>query len=316
MSNDLAKGADVRAFDLEDAQRQQLAELAHADLDASAETLAALGAEELSRAQMSILRAGAFFLELKRVVGHGAFASALEAVGVGERSAQEAMQIARYVAKLPRGEAKRIAALPKTRILPLVNADREVIADLLEDGSLDGAEPLSVRELRKRLRDADQRRIDAETRLKARDLELRRQAERAGAASPAIEKRFAALRDQAVHLVERISHELTLLGQIVELDLVNGYDRAADDATDRQAVAALVFHGLNGALASGGAVVGSISRTYSAYVTGGVQPEHQYTALERERLNALRGAAMTAAEADFDAAKKSSRKHHKLVGRH
>lgn len=219
---ELVKSRDVAAFELTPEQFGQLAEVARVDLAASNETLAALGAEELGRAEMSVLRAGAYFLMLKQQAGHGGFAASLGAAGVTPDRAQRAMQIARYVSSLPADQAKRIAALPRSKVLPLVNADQEVVGDLLEAGSLDGATPLSVRELRERLKKAEGQVATLKTRLSTSESEKVRLArERSRILTEEDLPPFALeTRQEALALTEQMGFSIDSLQDIVTQNLL------------------------------------------------------------------------------------------------
>lgn len=181
----------TKAFVPKPEQLAQLAEIARVDLDQAPEALATLGADELNRAEFSVMRAGAYFLQLRQATAaQGArsdlattssggsnpgFEAALKAVGVQPRQAQRAMQVAGYIAALPQDQARRMAALPKSRVLALVNADQEVVAELLQEGGLDGEQPLSVRELRKRIAalEADKAKLETQNALQRREAQRR-----------------------------------------------------------------------------------------------------------------------------------------------
>jgi hypothetical protein len=219
---ELVKSRDVAAIEMTPEQFGQLAEVARVDLQASNETLAALGAEELGRAEMSVLRAGAYFLMLKQQAGHGGFAPALDAAGVSPDRAQRAMQIARYVAALPADKAKRIAALPRSKVLPLVNADQEVVGELLETGALDGVEPLSVRELRERLKKAESQAATYKTRFETSEAEKVRLArERSRILAEEDLPAFALeTRQEALALTEQMGFAIDSLQDIITQNLL------------------------------------------------------------------------------------------------
>ena len=242
---------DVKKLSAE--QFQQLAEIARVDLDANAETLAVLGADELGRAEFSVLRAGAYFLKLKELTStqgarknfratspgsseegfndHRAtspgsseegFYAALETVGVKRNSANRAMQIAIYVAALPAEQAKRIAGLPKYKILPLLNADPEMVEALLEEGALDGKQPLSVRDLRKRLADE----VSEKTRLKT-ELEKLKELRRRNLALQAVENLPAftrETREEAIFHTQQIMAAVELLEDVAARNLLSELD--------------------------------------------------------------------------------------------
>lgn len=148
--------------DFGEAQFDQLSAIARVDLDGSPDALIRSGVLKLADAQMSALQAGAFFLKAKAGCRHGQFGALLSDMGVDDRQVQRAMQIASYVGQLPPAQAQRIAGLPKMKILPLISADQEVVAELLDSGQLDGEQPLSVRALQEALRKESAARQTAE----------------------------------------------------------------------------------------------------------------------------------------------------------
>ncbi|WP_421793418.1 hypothetical protein [Hydrocarboniphaga effusa] len=230
-------------------QLSQVADIARVDLSGSDETLAALGAEELGRAEMSVLRAGAYFLQLKLQSGHGGFVAALEGAGVSPNRAQRAMQIARYVGSLPADQAKRIAALPRSKVLPLVNADPEVVSQLLEDGSLDGEAPLSVRDLQDKLKTTSNRAESLQCHLEAARSKLTQVTAEAATRATQSGLPFYAFscRQEAAASSDQLDLALDLLDDIVQVRL--NTDEAKKYRATSGMVAGTVAHVLTGAAA-------------------------------------------------------------------
>lgn len=308
-----AKTSDVARFDFNDGELQELAVLARVDLEQEPEILATLGADELGRAQFSVLRAGAYFIKLKQLVGHGRYLPMLETIGVSPDAAKRAVQVVRYVMLLGANKRERIAKLPKHKILPLVNANPEVVDQLLEDGSLDGDSPLSVRELVKALADEKQRRIKAEALLAPTQQKLK---ELKGDAPDGIPAAFAAKRDQAAYLISSLDETLQLLATLVEDDLDVQNWRGTEDADGLKAVATVIYHGGNGTGALLQSVLEKIAKVYGASVTADVLPALQYPPQARERLKDLKERALSAAQKGFKNAQTASRAAHKTRGRH
>lgn len=226
------------------------------------------------------------------------------------------MKIARFIGSLPEDQATKLLSQSKHKVLALARAEPEVVEQLFEDGVFDGDEALSVRELRQRLKKAEQRAIDADTDKKTAQGERDRALQQMGAVSPSIDKAFAALRDQAVYLLERMAHENTLLGEIVEDKLILKDWRGRPDQRDRQAVAAVLYHALNGVVANSMHLLSALDSTFGAFITGGMRPDLQYTPDEREQLLLLRESALSAADKDFRSTEVDTRKKHKTRGRH
>lgn len=205
--------------DLSGQQLSQLVEISGVDLSGSAQALAALAVDELARAQMSVLRAGAYFIALKQMLPHGEFRPYVEKIGVDGRTVRRAMQVARFIASLPADQAKRISTLPKMKILPLINAEPEVIEDLLDSGALDGQQPLSVRALRKQLADSESERARLEARLdltaqRTKDLERIEQRTRI----PAI---YREVREEALFASTEVTALLEHLDDVVQRSLID-----------------------------------------------------------------------------------------------
>ncbi len=295
---------------------ERVGDLLAVDLDVDDAALLDYAVHEFNRAAWTLARAGVAFAALRERSGHGQFEDALEKRGISPQRAREAMRVAMMVASMPDDQARRIAQLPPSKAIELAKADPEVVEQLLAEGSLDGNAPLSVRELRLRLRKAEQREIDASVQLEAEQEKTKRLEQQLGASSPSIDKELAAQRDRIVYLVECIAHHTTLLGEIFEQKLSEKDWLKKKDSRDRQAVAATMYHTINGNVANQVQLLDQISRIYGIHVTGGLRPDLQYSPAEAEQLQTLREAALTASEKDFRAAEVETRKKHKTRGRH
>lgn len=90
-----------------------------------------LAVEELNRAQMHYAQAGFYMLFAKQELAHGTFVEYLQKHGIGVRAAQQSMQIALMLQRLPANTAAKIVALPKKKALALSRMDAEQIELLL-----------------------------------------------------------------------------------------------------------------------------------------------------------------------------------------
>ncbi|ROH88644.1 hypothetical protein ED208_12560 [Stagnimonas aquatica] len=311
--NELAKSRDVAAFELNPAQMGQLAEIARADLQGSDETLAALGAEELGRAEMSVLRAGAYFLKLKEQAGHGGFIQALNSVGVSPDRAQRSMQMARYVASLPADQARRIAALPRSKVLPLVNADQEVVGELLEQGALDGEQPLSVRELQDRLRKSEAEKATLKTRLETAQAEkIRLARERSRVLAEEDLPAFALeARQEALALTEQMGFGLDSLQDIVEQNLLQ---RVKHPEADRfQPLAAgTTFHALAAVHARAGLL---LSRLQAHFGEAIADPDVKYSLSPAEAQLFIAGRERLLSQQQADAKTRANKRANDTPGK-
>jgi hypothetical protein len=111
-------------------------------------------------ARMAV-EAGYLLLSVKTDLPHGEFEAGIQSLGLAPRRANELMQMAKFATALPEGQRAELLNLPKSKVLALAGADAEVIADLLEDGSVSDLEGLSVRELRQKIRELQAAQVSA-----------------------------------------------------------------------------------------------------------------------------------------------------------
>lgn len=111
------------------------------------------------------VEAGYLLLSVKAEVEHGQFEEGIEALGLTRQRASELMRMAKFATLLPADRRAEMLMLPKSKVLALAAADAEVIADLLDAPQGDEVElqSLSVRELRKRIRELEAKAVDAAT---------------------------------------------------------------------------------------------------------------------------------------------------------
>lgn len=297
-------------------QFEQLEHIARVDLGGSDDALAALGAEELNRAEFSVLRAGAYFLKLKAQTdvsgkrtdlatamspgSEAGFSGALAAVGVQPRQAQRAMQIASYVAALPQDQARRIASLRPSKILPLVNADPEVVEDLLQQGSLDGEQPLSIRDLKKEL--AKLQALNKKLSSDAEEARLEVQAIQHEAAGFDLAHWAVSARSEAVCQGQALSTALDILGEAIDKHVINappGKQDRAERARHQQAAAGALYHTIVAAGTRAAALARRLTANFGEDIALGVAPDHMLSPDEAERCEAERCRIFQSARKDF-----------------
>lgn len=176
--SDIAAGEiALRAAQIPDALAQALGVPAQANDD----ELLDIGVQALNSAALHMARAGIAFRRLRDRTPHGnsgelsersdtecdgsvggyfcghphkSFQAQLEDRGVDRRRAYEAMAYADLLMSLPEAQSLRLINVPHSKVMLLTKAEPEVIESLLEDGALDGDQPMSVRELKTALREA------------------------------------------------------------------------------------------------------------------------------------------------------------------
>lgn len=124
----------------------------------------------MAQSAEAMLEAGKRLVLLKEHESHGEFIEVVESqLGVHERAAQRMMKAAiKYMSPALQSKATTLSVLGKSKLLELVSEDDEDLAELAEGGTvagltLDDVDRMSVRELRRSLREA---RENAEARAK------------------------------------------------------------------------------------------------------------------------------------------------------
>lgn len=306
MAKAIAKSANVRGFDPSADQLRQVAEIARVDLDGADDVLAALGADALSRAKFNILQAGAYFLQLKAQAGHGNFLPALEKAGVGERSAQEAMQIASYVAALPADQARKIAALPKTKVLPLINADAEVVEQLLDEGALDGDQALSVRDLRERLASETKAREKAERAVES----LKHETGRAKEGKEPLG--LLVTREEAMAISERLLAELSQARLLFDRHLAQ---EGGEEERWRMDAGGVLYFAMLPAAKQAVELLERLQKRFGVRITGTLHEEFKLPAGSAEKFLAERESLVERAGAAARERIEARHRKHGLVGR-
>ncbi|HCM1915228.1 TPA: DUF3102 domain-containing protein [Salmonella enterica subsp. salamae serovar 28:r:e,n,z15] len=115
----------------------------------------------MSQSAEAMLEAGKRLVILKESEGHGNFTSIVtEQLGLAERTARLIMQAAlRYTSPTLESKRQTFAVLDKSKLFELMTEDDETLAELAEGGTvagltLDDIDRMSVRELRKALRES------------------------------------------------------------------------------------------------------------------------------------------------------------------
>lgn len=143
---------------------------------ASADELLDIGVQALNSAALHMARAGMAFRRVREQTPHGnsgelsgradstsgdlsgrpdkSFQAYLDERGISRQRAYEAMAYATFLESLPEAQSLRLLAVPHSKVMLLTKAEPEVIESLLEDGALDGDQPLNVSDLKKALREA------------------------------------------------------------------------------------------------------------------------------------------------------------------
>jgi hypothetical protein len=178
----------------------------------------------------------------KKELGHGAFLGWLQEAGIPNRTAQDAIQLARLIFGAPPAAVATVTALPRRKLQALAPGGQMLLEALTQDGTL--AEVPAMK--REEIRALVQERIETQRlreRLDAiceqRDALIAKQRELA--ALPAPNRRLAALRLSALEEIERLRATGLALHRIVtELQgLPPGLDEPGYDAACHALVYAL-----------------------------------------------------------------------------
>lgn len=195
-----------------DAGAAALARQLHYDGPLDPDVLEQGVADGLNRAQSEVFNAGQRLLLLKQQCAPGDFHARLERIGIGDRAARKVMAIALRFSNRP-----TLAGLNKCKLIELSVLDDDEIAQLAEDGSvgeitLDSIDRMSVRELRAKLRESDER-------IKAKD----KVAEQTSAAIQELREQLAGrprqtLAEGIAEAMQKLSAEALLcVGQVLAL---------------------------------------------------------------------------------------------------
>lgn len=149
----------VRTFDFSPADAESAAQMGIVIGGSPADRVTrAIGAYNMG-ARLYV-EAGYLLLSVKSELPHGQFEEAVEAVGLTRYRAAELMRSARFVTRLPETQRAEMLNLPKSKVLMLASADPSVIEDLLEDEETGDLDNLSVRDLRRRIKELEANNTD------------------------------------------------------------------------------------------------------------------------------------------------------------
>lgn len=136
-----------------------------------------------------------------------------------------------------------------------------------------------------------------------------------GVTTPSLPPQYAALRDESVYLTCKMAEEVARLRSESDRLLMDRDWRNQPEAQHRMAVAAHVYHALNGVVVMASELLEQIHLTYSKFVTGDVPPGMQYSPEEKEHLAQLRSAALEAAQAGVRHARATAQNANGVRGR-
>ncbi len=169
-----------------------------------------------------MMRAGESLLEMKAATKHGEFQPMLEARGIDPRRAREAMQLALFVRSLPEKQARALLRAPQSKVGALASTDLEVIDELIEEGALDGDQPLSVRDLRKRIKKLEEAKLRLESEAEI-SRHHREAAERVAKSRALLEDEpewYRVVRNEGIALTESAAISAEQIRQIIDGPLV------------------------------------------------------------------------------------------------
>jgi hypothetical protein len=190
----------------------------------------------------------------KREMGQGAFVGWLREAGIPERSANDAMQLARLIFGAPAAAVPTLTALPRRKLAALAPGGQQLLEALVQDGTMAEIPAMDRDSIRALVRER------AETAaLRERVDEIARQRDealktvRSQAALPTASRRLQALRLAALEEIERLRSTALAMRLIVD-ELVHhpagvddlGYDAACHVIVyGLQGLQALVDRGIN-----------------------------------------------------------------------
>lgn len=161
------KSPSVRGFDDLDKVVTLAGELT-INVESSTEELLDRGIKKTNSALRLVVEAGVNFLMAKSKVPHGEFEKLIKKKGVSSQRVSEAMNMARFAAKLPAKQRNSMLSMHKTKAQMLAHTDPEVIENLVDedtDGQFEEINALSVRDLRNRIRQLEAQNADLDIEL-------------------------------------------------------------------------------------------------------------------------------------------------------
>ncbi|MCG5260401.1 hypothetical protein [Cupriavidus gilardii] len=263
---------NVRDFGFGDAERRLAADLG-IDVSVSINARMVRAIERTNHALRMVVEAGLELLSIRAECEHGEFLAALDAAGMPNQRAYEAMTYAKFAASLPAEERAKVLELPKTKVLALAKADPGVLEDLFaDDEAFSDIASLSVRDLRQRIRTLEAAKTDLATKTETlererdrlrEDLRVAREGRvKTGGAVPIlvqdIRLECAALHKKALISVEDI-------GRLASEHLANGL---SENAEWNVPVARHVHAALASLYATVGGLMAQMEQTYGPELAG------------------------------------------------
>lgn len=266
---------------------------------ASAEELLEIGIQAFNASGLWMARAGAAFRALKADSerSESSFKEMLKARGIAEQRAYEAIGYAEFLERLPEDQARRLLAVPHTKVMALAKADPEVVAELLEVGALDGDEPLTVRELRERLHRAERANAGLQNELDIANNQKKLLARAGHALQDEVDlPPFAlAVRQEAMALTAAMSFDLDNLEAICAEHLFQEI-RHPEAPKYQPIAAATAYFSLAGIHARSQELLAKLRAEYESAL-GNVSIDHQLTPAEIKRYQEQRAQLLAAASA-------------------
>lgn len=148
--------ANVRTFDrmaFDESDAQAVAQLGLV-VGGSIDNQLTRAVTNYNQAARLTVEAGYLLLNIKSQIDNGGFIERIEQMGLSRFRAAEMMRMAKFVSAIPIEQRWEMIDLPKTKLIALASADKEVVEDLLENGT-DDIKDLSVRALRCRIHDLE-----------------------------------------------------------------------------------------------------------------------------------------------------------------
>jgi hypothetical protein len=212
---------------------------------------------------------------LKRELGHGAWLGWLQEVGIPNRTASDALQLARLVFGAPATAVPVLTALPRRKLQALAPGGQMLLEALTEDGTLLEVPEMSREEIRTLVRE----RLETQRlRESLQDIAAQRDQAigdlKAQAALPAASRRLKALRLAALEEVEQA--RVSALALMRVLEELEQEPAGLDDLGYDAACHALVY-GLQGLSAL---TVATLDRSYALrdhYTPGTQLPPPMYS---------------------------------------
>lgn len=247
VTTEVVKVINVDKFAVTDAATA-LAHRFGLNLADSKETRVERAAQNMNRSMHCMVAAGLDLASLQADCDHGEFLSLIEERGFSQPGAYRAISYTRFLLSRSEDEREVLLSMPKSKVLALASADAAVIDDLLDDDSDTDLDALSVRELRKRIKELQANSTDLSVQVDKAEAERdgalkklkRRNRDEEDAGVPLV---VADIRAEFAALVKKAELAVTSMHPVcVEAVLLRGHEQASDwvDPTLRLALSGLL----------------------------------------------------------------------------